>query len=129
MYFVLYPVKYPCHFVYISIMKEIHVDYTAMGNRMRTARKQKGYTQETLAETVGVTTGHIGSIERGRAKIGLETFVRICRVLDVTPDELLFDSAFSPETVAHHEMAELLKRATPAQLRKAVKLVETMMEE
>ena len=96
---------------------------------MRLARRDKGYTQETLAEMVGVTTGHIGSIERGRAKIGLETFVRICRLLDVTPDELLFDSAFSPETVAHHEMAALLKHATPAQLRKAVKLVETMMEE
>lgn len=110
-------------------MKEIHVNYTAMGTRMRMARKRKGFTQETLAETVGVTTGNIGSIERGRAKIGLETLVRICRALDVTPDELLFDSAFSPETVSHHEMAELLKHANPAQLRKAVKLVETMMEE
>lgn len=129
MYFVLYPVKYLCLFIYISIMNDISIDYTAMGNRMRMARKEKGYTQEKLAEIVEVTPGHIGSIERGRAKIGLETFVRICRALDVTPDQLLFDSAFLPKTVTNHEMAELLNRATPAQLKKAVKLVETMMEE
>jgi transcriptional regulator with XRE-family HTH domain len=110
-------------------MNDISIDYTAMGNRMRTARKEKGYTQEKLAELIGVTTGHVGSIERGKAKIGLETFVRICRVLGVTPDQLLFDSAFQPKTVTNHEMAELLNRATPAQLKKAVKLVETMMEE
>lgn len=129
MHYILYPVKYLWHFVYSSNMKKTDVDYTAFGSRIRKARKEKGYTQEKLAELVSVTTGHIGSIERGKAKIGLETFVRICRALDVTPDQLLFDSAFQPMTVTNHEMAALLSRATPAQLKKAVKLVETMMEE
>lgn len=111
-----------------SIGMDAKIDYKELGNRARAARKRKGYTQEQLAEIIGITPGHVGNIEHAHTKIGLDTLIRLCRALDVTPDKLLFDSAFQPKTVTNHEMAELLQQATPAQLKKVVKLVRTMLE-
>ena len=61
------------------------MDYIALGQRVRRIRKQKGLTQEVLAEQVGISASFIGHIERGSRIASLETLLQLCRALAVSP--------------------------------------------
>ena len=50
-------------------------------------------TQIDVADAAGLSDRTYADIERGSVNRRLETFVRICEVLHVTPDELLRKSA------------------------------------
>lgn len=39
------------------------IDYTNVGKRMKTLRKQAGYTQEQIADALDVTVAFISNIE------------------------------------------------------------------
>ena len=67
------------------------LNYAAMGRRIKKARKDKKLTQEQLAEICGLSTAHIGHVERGTRALSLETLVKISLVLDVSTDYLLMD--------------------------------------
>ena len=49
-----------------------NVDYTLIGSRIKEARRQKGLTQERLAEALGVSVGYISQVERGITRISLD---------------------------------------------------------
>jgi transcriptional regulator with XRE-family HTH domain len=68
------------------------MDYIDLGRRIRKQRTQRGWTQETLAERVNVSTSFVGHVERGTRKASLETLVAIANVLDVSLDYLLAGS-------------------------------------
>ncbi len=54
-------------------------------------RKQKGWTQQQLAEKVGVRILQINRYEKGLSQPTLEAIKRMCIALGVTSDELIFD--------------------------------------
>lgn len=60
-----------------------------MGNRIKVRRKELHIKQSELAETLEISNNHISSIENGRQKPSLDTFIRLCDCLNVTPDYLL----------------------------------------
>ena len=65
------------------------MNYRDMGMRIRTIRRQRGLTQEELAEQVGISASFLGHLERGTRVASLETLVTLCNTLDVNPDYLL----------------------------------------
>lgn len=67
------------------------MDLTLLGNRIQVAREKMGITQETLAERVDISAGHISVIERGVKATRTDTLVRIANELDVSADYLLQD--------------------------------------
>lgn len=60
-----------------------------LGDRLRRIRKEKGFTQERLADLVGTTNIMISDYERGRLRINAELAVAIAQAMEVTTDELL----------------------------------------
>ena len=68
------------------------MDYIDLGRRIRKQRSQLGWTQEALAERVGVSTSFIGHVERGTRKASLETLVSIANAVNVSLDYLLSGS-------------------------------------
>lgn len=68
------------------------MNYEALGRRIHQQRKLCHLTQEALARSAQVSTSYIGHIERGLKRCSLETLLRICAALEVTPDFLLQDS-------------------------------------
>ncbi len=52
-------------------------------------RIANGLTQAELAEAVGVTTDHIGHVENGSSGISLRFLIKICRILKITPNDVL----------------------------------------
>lgn len=63
--------------------------YKEMGTRIKLRRKELKIRQTELAEKLEISNNHISSIENGRQKPSLDTFIGICRSLNVTPDYLL----------------------------------------
>ena len=55
-------------------------------------RKELHIKQAELAETLEISNNHMSSIENGRQKPSLDTFIRLCDCLMLTPDYLLLGS-------------------------------------
>lgn len=65
------------------------VDYKEIGKRVTKIRKQRGLTQEKLSEKCNLSPQYISNIERSISIPSTETLLRICDVLEVTPDAIL----------------------------------------
>ena len=60
-----------------------------LGSRIKTLRKEKGLTQQQLADLVNITKVSICCYEKGNRTPNLETFMDLVDVLDTTPNYLL----------------------------------------
>ncbi|KRG12867.1 helix-turn-helix domain-containing protein [Lederbergia galactosidilytica] len=58
------------------------------GRRIRAFRKLKGFTQERLAESLGISVSVFGEIERGTRLPTDHMLVKISEVLGVSVEEL-----------------------------------------
>ena len=72
--------------------------------RMKIARIEKDFSQEQLAEAVGVTRQTIGMIEAGKFNPSLQLCIGICRALGKTLDELFWEEEDDEENcyINHH---------------------------
>jgi len=66
------------------------VDYVALGERFRAARKARHMTQQEVADVVGVSLSYVGHMERGIKHCTLDTLVEMSYALDVSVEHLLF---------------------------------------
>lgn len=59
-----------------------------MGRRVRAFRKLKGYTQQELADSVGISLAVLGAVERGNRRLEYQILNKIADVLEVSAHEL-----------------------------------------
>ena len=64
-------------------------DRRQIGNNLLRLRKQAGLTQMELAEAAGLADRTYADIERGGVNMRVETLLRICAALRVTPNDVL----------------------------------------
>ena len=60
-----------------------------LGESIRNARMAKGLTQKQLAELIGSKNNSVSNWEHGTHKPDIDTLERLCKVLDISPVELL----------------------------------------
>ncbi len=60
-----------------------------VGKKIKTIRKQKGITQEEIADKSGMHVSTLGRIERGESNPPLQTLNKIAQALRVKPKEIL----------------------------------------
>lgn len=58
-------------------------------DRLKKARKSKGFTQLDMCKHLGVAKSTYSMYETRNNRMDIETFVQVCRILDVTPNEIL----------------------------------------
>ena len=59
------------------------------GQRLIQLRKQRGWSQETLALESGIARSYLGGVERGQRNIALINICRLAEALTTLPSELL----------------------------------------
>lgn len=59
-----------------------------IGERIKNIRKEKGWTQEQLAEKAGMHPTYIGKAERGEKSLTLDSLENVVNALDITYEEL-----------------------------------------
>ena len=100
--------------------KELNV---AIGTHIQTAREAAGLTQEQLAELLPMATTNLSSVECGTVGISLKTLVRICEILSVSSDTILFGETEKNDA---GQLAARLERLPPAQFRIAENMLNAL---
>lgn len=102
-------------------------DFHIIGNKLLSIRKRLGLTQADVAEAAGLSDRTYADIERGTVNMRIETILRICSVLHITPDEILTvdnTSAVMKQT----ELIERLNACNPKDRETALQLLETYLK-
>ena len=63
-------------------------DTIQIGNKLLQFRKKSGLTQAEVAEAAGLSDRTYADIERGTVNMKIETVLRICGALKITPNEI-----------------------------------------
>ena len=61
-----------------------------MHTRIRKARENMGYTRERFAEKLDVSVSYLAELERGRTGISVKMLVKVCNILGLSADYVLF---------------------------------------
>ena len=63
-----------------------------MHTRIRKAWEDMGYTREQFAEKLDVSVSYLAELERGRTGISVKMLIKVCNVLGLSSDYVLFGS-------------------------------------
>ena len=80
----------------------------SMGERLKFARKSKGYTQVSLAAAIGVSRGVIFNLEKDKAPAQRIVIQALCRTLRIRKDWLLDGTGDMNEPVNARQSAKIL---------------------
>ena len=75
-----------------------------LGKKIKEIRKNKNFTQEKMAELIGIEPASLSNIENGKYYPTAENLEKIIKILDVTPSELYNFEYFSPAQELLSEM-------------------------
>lgn len=70
-------------------------DLYVIGNKLLSARKRLGLTQAEVAEAAGISDRTYADIERGTVNMRIQTMLKICEVLQITPDNIFTEDELS----------------------------------
>ncbi len=67
--------------------------------RIRKAREDLGYTREKFAEKLDVSVSYLAELERGRTGISVKMLIKVCNVLGLSADYVLFGTDRKDDTL------------------------------
>lgn len=74
------------------VMPEDEINYQTIGHRIKQLRRMQGKRQEDIVSETGISISHYSNIENGHTKLSLNVLVKITQALNVTVDQILFDT-------------------------------------
>ena len=104
------------------------LDFHAVGNKLLSIRKRVGMTQAEVAEAAGLSDRTYADIELWTpVTMRVETILRICNVLHITPDEILTEENISP-TIQREELLAQLDICNPKDRETALQLLSVYLK-
>ena len=100
------------------------LDYVAIGRKIAFYRKRAYFTQETLAESLGISESYISQVERGKAEISLKRLNHIAETVNVDITLLLADSNPKFNNYGCTEFIEVIRNWTPEQKELLLNLIK-----
>lgn len=106
------------------------IDWRKVGQRVKKARLAKGLTQAQLGAIVGCSNNHISHVEVGQTKLSLTLLLRLAQALEQSCDYFLMDTPYlKRETFIDDELAEKLRRCSPATLLTVSGILDLLLEQ
>ena len=102
-------------------------DMRKTGNKVLEFRKMTRLTQAELAEKAGLADRTYADIERGNVNMRIETLLKICDALGVTPDDILTDKDSDLE-IKKEDIAEKFSSCSQKEKQTALALVDTYLK-
>lgn len=99
-------------------------DKIAVGERIRAQRKALGLTIDQMAERIGRIPKFCADIERGKAGMSIDTMMKLCSSLKVTPDYLLLGQTAIKQNEEIGLVLSALNQCTEKQCKDAVALLK-----
>lgn len=97
------------------------LDLNVVGNNLYKIRKMRGLTQAEVAEKAEVSDRTYADIERGSVTMRVDTLVKICSALHITPNDI-----FVMETnceITENDIVELIKECSSLEKETALKIL------
>ena len=104
--------------------KQINIEICA---RIKDEREKAGLTQEKFSELIGLGPKSVSAFERGTVGISFTTLKKICQVLSVSSDQILFGQREENENDLS-ELSRRLERLSPRQYAIAEEIVLKLLE-
>ena len=79
------------------------------GQNLRRIRKDKGYSQEALAEIAGIDLSHYGAVERGERAITIQKLFQITSALNIPMRYLFSGEPGSPSNERKDKLEALIE--------------------
>ena len=95
-----------------------------IGERIRQARKAANMSQEKLSEALNISLSHMSDIENGKTNLGLEIFMNITEVLQVSADWLLRTDVPVVNDLYQSELSALLSDCTPGEMQVIIRILK-----
>lgn len=108
---------YDVIFTFEKGVRNMEIDYKIIGQRIKEARKGKGWSQEKLSEELDVTVVYISRVERGSTQINLKRLVQIGNILNASIEYLIGGTIPKSHDYLNKELYETLLNCTPAKQR------------
>ena len=102
------------------------LNLTDVGNNLYKIRKSKGLTQAEVAEKAELSDRTYADIERGSTNMRIETFLKICEALNITPNDVLVTE--SKTTVSEKDLASALNACSSNEKETALKLLSVYID-
>ncbi len=99
-----------------------------IGNRIQEIRKNKGLTQEQLAEQIEISPHYLSALERGVYNIKLELLVKMLNALDCSADEAFQDVVKNSSKVRSNLLSEKLNVLPLKEQKKIYEVIDTMIQ-
>ena len=99
-------------------------DFITIGNKLYDIRKKRGMTQIEVAVAAGLSERTYADIERGTVNMRIETFLRICKVLHITPDDILAENE-KEKSISQEDIIQQLLVLPPQEKETALSLLST----
>ena len=100
-----------------------------IGKQIQFYREQKGFTQEKLAELVGLTPNYISAVERGVKSPRLDKLIAIMNGLGVSADEIFMDVIDVGYKVKSSKLTDEISDLPPEERSRIFAVIETMIKE
>lgn len=100
-------------------------DYKTIGSKLWVLRKRAGLTQEELSEKAELSYRAYADIERGNVNMRIETFLNICKALNITPNDILTEQENNQNNI---DIEEKLKTCTSKEKETALNLLTVYLK-
>ena len=94
-----------------------------IGNRLLTIRKNAGLTQAEVAEAAGLSDRAYADIERGTANMRVESLMKICDALRITPNDILVKEDLTPK-IRLNDIAKRIENCCPSEQERLIRILE-----
>ena len=106
------------------------IDYVKIGQRIRAARLEKGYSQADLGALVGCSNSHMSHVEVGQTKVSLAMLLKLAFVLEKNFDYFLLDTPYAKcDSIIDNEIAAKLKKCNVTTLITVGKLIDVLIDQ
>lgn len=101
-------------------------DLHRIGNNLYKARKAKGFTQAEVAEKADLSDRTYADIERGSVTMRIDSLLKICTALHITPNDILVVE--NDIKIAVQNIADIIKNCSNNEKETALKLLNVYVD-
>lgn len=109
-------------------MIKLELNKKLLGKRIKQSRETKKFTQEKLAEAIGVSTVYISHLEIGSKTPSLETLIKISNTLEVSIDYLLANTLYTSKDYLKEDIANLLSHCSANEMNLILSVIEAIIQ-
>ena len=102
------------------------LDLHSIGNNLYRVRKAKGLTQAEVAEKAELSDRTYADIERGSVTMRVDSLLKICTALNITPNDILVSDNIIE--ITEQDIAETIKDCSNNEKETALKLLSVYVE-